>query len=270
MLRATSTATLFLLLAACGGGGGTDSDPLARRVAPDVAYDTLNRVTFNAAATPVPCPTENVEAWFVAGQSNAAGHAQPPAGDAPGRVFQFHQGRCYTLASPLLGAGAWPDDSRNYNPFQHLAQTYSAATGKVVVLKLYSIGGTSIKAWDTNLLPMEAAELLSLYPISRFLWQQGETDNFEGMGTTEYVQRFESLLMRVGADRAHVAQSSICAGSSEVNAISAAHQELQKKYPGPNTDPIATSTYRYDECHFNPQGVLEFTRRWMQTLAKEA
>lgn len=276
-----ATLLLSTTLAACGGGSSIDpvvETPLDRPVQPYVfKYGEFSRVNFNSLARTTNCPTDNFEVWLVAGQSNAAAYAQKPINEVSGgKVVQFFDGRCYNVASPLLGSSAWPIEAtlNNYNPFISVAKQYSIETGKTVIIKSFAVGGQPIRKWYDGeyRVPFftEVQQTLSSVGINRFIWQQGETDNFEGTTTEAYVNMFENLvftLRQYGFNGSvHVARSSICAGSPLNNNIGLAHDQLRTQYPGPNTDVIADTTNRYDECHFSSVGVEAFKELWMNVL----
>lgn len=288
-------AITSIFLAACGGGGstvdGSQEQTNERRVQQHVfKYDVHYRTNFNSLAKSKGCPTENYEVWLVAGQSNAAAHAQhPTVPQEGGTVIQYHKGKCYNVAHPLLGSSASndfgistpdtvtaypPHQATSYNPFHAVANAYSVQTGKTVVIMTFSIGGRSIGKWyngDYHADFMnEASQLQSSLGISRFLWQQGESDNFEGTSSVAYVDMFEGIVdnlrYRGFTGSVHVARSSTCEATNINNQIGDAHDYLRTKYPGPNTDVLLDSVNRFDECHFSSVGVLAFKDAWMNYL----
>lgn len=275
MLRALASVTLAAGLAACSSADEEAMVAHARRVLDQrVTGDDNARVIANKAARQVDCPLQNVEVWFVTGQSNAAGSAEPPANAAAGQVYLRFGGTCWTATLPLLGASSLPSGANNYNPFLAVANSYAAATGKQVVLHFLSVGGASITRWTSDLADELETELRQAAPVDRVLWQQGESDALRGMDTATYLQHFAAVVRTVhsavglGA-KLHVAKSSRCYDLGGDNPVGAAHLALQQQgLGGPDTDSLGAA-YRYDRCHFNAAGVEEFARLWTQALLQE-
>lgn len=221
----------------------------------------------NANVAPVPCPGEPAELWVVAGQSNAAGSAQPPDNVPAGDVYQFHQGRCYPLVNPVFGASSLPD---GFNPFVYVANDYSARHDVSVVVRFVAVGGTSIEQWVSpgglaDALHEELLELSTLGPVHRLLWQQGESDALAGMGEREYLGRLDALLrtVRGSVREVHVARSSRCYEAGPDTPVGLAQGTLG----GPNTDTLGPE-FRYDGCHLNAQGVVKFSAIWNDFLRR--
>lgn len=273
MKQLLSVGLVLLLLSGCGGGG---SSAPAKQV---IDYDVHYRVSHNNFAEEVDCPKANREVWLVSGQSNAASYAEQPKSTYPGNVVQFYHGKCYTVSHPVLGASGDSSEAtkNNYNPFIAVAEKYSAHTGKTVVLSFFSIGGRQIERWYNGDYRYdfltEAEALNSLLGVDRFLWQQGETDHFNGTTKTNYLVMFRAIvtdLKGIGVSGSiHVARSSTCNYGPVDNQIGAAHDELRGQYPGPNTDTIMGKEDRPDECHFGSSGVEKFRDLWVQSLTKE-
>lgn len=226
----------------------------------------------DAAHIQVPCPGAHAELWLVAGQSNVAGTAEHPATIPPGEVVQFHRGRCYLPTMPILGASTMPTDRPHFNPMVYTAFEYSARTGVPVVLSFAAVGGTSIVRWsnmeDLGGELLDAAQDLSrLGPITRFLWQQGETDALADMPAADYEMHLSRVLETVRAagfgGRAHVARSSRCYGVAWENPVG----RVQERYGGPDTDVLGLE-YRHDKCHFNAEGVVRASAIWNDNMRR--
>ncbi len=258
----------FLLMIAALVAACSDAD--LDRVFDQVVGDQNMRIVRNPAALHVPCP--DGELWAVAGQSNAAGSAEDP-GDAPAsEVVQFHNGRCYSATAPLFGASSMPTDGKYpaYNPFLRVAQEYSARTGRAVILRFISVGGTSISRWsDPNdlgdVLANELKEFATLAPVDRVFWQQGETDAIHGMSAAEYRANLERVLATIRAAgfsrQVHVARSSRCYGIGPDNPVGA----VLSVYGGADTDALGQE-FRHDGCHFSAEGVRAFAALWLSAI----
>lgn len=231
--------------------------------------DGNGRVTRNPAASPVPCP--DGEVWFVAGQSQAAGAAERPPAMPSGVVVQYHAGRCWDLALPVLGASSLPADEPHFNPFVHAAMGYSERTGRAVIVRFFAVGGQSVRRWSEGdlggLMAEEMADLSRLGPVDRFMWQQGETDALSGMTSHEYAAHLGAVLDLIRSTgfsgRIHVARSSRCYDLDRDNEVGRA----QEIFEGPDTDVLGPE-YRHDKCHFNGAGVLAFSRAWVSHLTE--
>lgn len=239
---------------------------------PQNAQYIAGRLVYDESLPEISCPAQNVEAWLVAGQSNAGSVMQmPPAqGRADGRVVQFFGGKCYPMRSPMLGSLTMQNANTQYMAFEAVARAYSVSTGKTVVVATYSLGGTQIEVFSRfSALAPDAAALRARYRIDRFLWQQGEQDLILGTSTADYTLYFEQLVAMVAARSTHIARGTQCLVQRPADSPTALAQEaLRQRYPGPDTDlalPLTTE-FRYDLCHFSQRGVARFTEVWLPFL----
>lgn len=275
--RATLLRVLAVLAIAAGAfawglhAGHTKSFPfaLAQRLARLVAPRPIEIVRYadTTGRSAAPCPRDAIVVLAI-GQSNAANHlAVAPAPIESPQTFNFHAGRCYRLADPVLGAtgtggSLWP----------LFADKLSAATGgKAVVMITVAVGGATVDQWlrrPTEFVrhgeqQLAAARAQSL-SATLVIWHQGESDGHAGTSASHYGDDLEALIARVRAEPGMAAvpwivfQASRCGqrsgGSAAVRAGQAAvAARVGAIHLAMDTDTLGDGM-RTDGCHFNDNG----------------
>lgn len=227
-----------------------------------------------------PPPGHDLMVLLTAGQSNAAnygqGHYRPGS-----HVYQFHAGKCYQATDPLLGASG-----NGGAVWGRVADgIVGASLAKDVLIAAVAVEGTPVQRWSPkgDLYPrllLAAGSLADAgYKISYILWHQGESNHAALLPTTreEYLRHFGSMLdglRSAGIDApVFVAVASRCVESGPDPEIAAAQAALPRSrpdiLPGPDTDVLAGSAFRYDGCHFSEAGMQRHAELWVEAMKKQ-
>ena len=212
------------------------------------------------------------------GQSNAANHGSPErAVREP--IMLIADGRCIRAVDPLpggtgIGGSIWrrlPDALR------------SAGIEQPIVISILAVDASSINEWTRQesalrqRLVEHLASLRGLRLLPDFvLWQQGEADAIAGTSSSDYAQQLDRLAAIVDQAGAKapiiVARSTICrsAPSQAVRSAIEAKASTDRRFRlGPDTDVLAGSRFRHDECHLSADGLDAASRMWATALAVE-
>lgn len=229
--------------------------------------NSLGQYTGTYLRSEVPCPEQTARTLVVVplGQSNAGSSAQ---GETPARanVVNFFDGRCFRAEDPLLGT-----DGSGSSPWIAFA---NALAGKhdYVVLAPFTVGGTSITRWTSDLAEPLASSLRAVqakYRVSHLLWQQGESDI--AMPAGPYAEHLRNVIRAsktmTPSAAFYVAIASRCGRTPPENGVREGQNAVidpgGRVFRGPDTDVIDE---RYDRCHFADAGRLRAAELWARTI----
>jgi lysophospholipase L1-like esterase len=250
---------------------------------PGMIFSEDGRLIAFQGRDPVPCPsqTAGMAVILAAGQSNIANHAERKLTSThPGRTFATFAGRCYALASPLLGASG--DGGEFLTRLADLLIEQGSA--EAVVIAPVAVGGTSIAAWTDG--PLRAAlqstahDLAQFYRVTQVLWQQGESDT--GMPEAAYVAHFRRVIETLRAQDVgapvYVAISTYClpigpawrADNAAAKALQRIPAEVAGTHAGPNLDILIDEPLRLQHCHLSARGQEAVAQAWATVLATDA
>lgn len=214
------------------------------------------------------------EVFITAGQSNSANHGEFPTSPIDPRVSAWGEGGWQVAADPQPiatgdGGSPWPALG------DLLAQRWNVPIGFISV----GWGGTSVDQWRpySNVglysrlqLALDAVGHLGAQAI---LWHQGESDAAVGTSAGDYTQQLQEV---IAASRHHagwdipwgLAQAAFLPGldASALQAILDGQRAVIEADPltfaGASTEDLLGSQWRYDDVHFNVDGLREHASRW--------
>jgi hypothetical protein len=243
-------------------------------------YDALGRLKYFEGKEEVSCPvqTKDTAVILVIGQSLSANHhVQNFTTKYKQNVLNFYNGRCYTAASPLLGA------TSEYGEFTTLMgdMLLESKKYKNVILIPSGIGGSPISRWhkgsDLNDMVIGVIEGLSrTYKITAIIWQQGESDYLSLTSTASYMNSFsslaKSLLEKAPKAPIFISISSKCGPNwIENNPIALAQNLLidnKQIFLGVNSDKLLNANDRTpDECHLTESGQVKLSQAYANAIA---
>jgi hypothetical protein len=246
--------------------------------------DSLERLVGDTFKSPTPCPRQGsrTAVLLLLGQSNAANSGgQRYRSTAGARVLNFHDGKCFVAASPLLGSTGF-----NGEYWTLLGNALlTAGVFDTVVLVPAAFGGTEIAQWlpgsrlDRALRQTIADTRSAGYRTTHVLWHQGEHDFFYGTDQQTYGDRFLALLetlrtedvtapvlvsvaTKCGILRSHAADNPVQIAQRSLPTIA------PSVFPGVDTDALLTDIDRYDDCHFSASGQRKVADAWFEILRK--
>lgn len=249
-------------------------------------FDSLGRLVAYPGKETVPCPpqTERTAVLLVAGQSNAANHAQHRYSSAHGdHVIAFFGGQCAIAQSPLLGAsGQWGE---LWTPLAN--RLIASGAYDRVVLVPAAIGGSSAEMWTRSgrLHPILAEAIAEAhanrYAFTHVLWYQGESDYFAQTSAAKYRSELTDIFDSIREDG--VSAPIFIAVATRCNAIAPqwtrdnpiAH--VQRTYResdpsvhiGVDSDMLLSNSDRFDNCHLGPAGVDKVVASWTRILNQQ-
>lgn len=219
---------------------------------------------------------------LVLGQSNAANFGKTLYTSYCPQTINFYQGNYYPLADPLKGANGsagsvWSrlGDLLIQEGFAH-----------VVIIAPAAIGGTTIQQWkpggEFNHQITETITSLQSkgLTITHVLWHQGESNNtvlYPLVSAVENAQQYRTDFLELVAQlRSLGVDAPIFPAITTKCATITIDEELeniQRKlandslgiFNGPNTD-LLGSEFRYDDCHFNDNGLHVHALIWASIL----
>lgn len=261
----------------------SEYDPASKAL---YTVDNVSRLLAVAGRKSVPCPdlTDKTAVLLIAGQSNAGNHAQANFTSAyPSRAVNLFAGKCYPMASPLLGTTGLNGESWTLLSDQLLA----AGTFDRVVVVATGIGGSAIARWqagaDLNRMLIDVVKATTRkYRITHVLWHQGETDLYQKTTTEEYTAAFADLASSLRAEgvTAPLFVSVASKGAyfidswNEEDPITIAQRQLADAakgiYAGPDTNVLVPPSDRYDRTHFARAGQEKVAREWARILREHA
>ncbi|MBA2656577.1 MAG: hypothetical protein H0U70_06270 [Tatlockia sp.] len=247
---------------------------LGNLFASETKFDQFNRLISYPGKIEMTCPKQSKDTavLLVIGQSNGANHAEKKFSTRyPAKVFAYFQGKCYSAASPLLGA------SGLIGEFLTPLADKLIANGDFdsVVIIPSSIGGTAIARWqkggDLNqMLRTVLAESSAQFKPTGIIWHQGESDFAEKTSAKDYKQRFNSLLASLRdknkpSPPVFYAVATLCGHNPDWkpdNYLAVAQQSLansqQQIYLAADTDQFSLIGDRDSSyCHLSEQGQLK-------------
>lgn len=120
-----------------------------------------------------------------------------------------------------------------------------------------SVGGSEIAYWSTQKIDTTGYDYI--------LFHQGESDSIYGTSRMEY----KRLFLMMGLDiPIYLARASYSLGVTSVDVITAQNELIEEGdniYIGPNTDMLGAE-YRYDNIHFNYEGLKKHAEMWIKIL----
>lgn len=227
-------------------------------------------------------PKHDTLVILVMGQSNAANAGSVLFQSPCSNTKNFYQGAFYPLHDPLKGANGEGGSVWSRLGYKLLESNFADQ----VIIAPAAIGGTSIEQWipggNLNYLIDETLQELALaqLEIDYVLWHQGESNNTilnpsisPQQNALNYSANFlllvDYLRSRGVASPIFLATATRCASLLIDPDLQAAQQNLASDslgiFRGPNTD-ILGSFYRYDDCHFNAQGMDVHALLWLDVL----
>ena len=212
------------------------------------------------------------EVFIVAGQSNSANHGEYPLSPTDPRVSSWSEGGWRFGQDPQPaatgnGGSPWPVVG------DLLANRYDVPIGFLSV----GYGGTKVDRWvpdQNDLFPRIAAALDAVQPSGAraILWHQGES-NAGGTTSEDYAEMMGEVVL---GSRVHagyeiawiIARVSFVPNgdpvkmSMVIGGQNAVINADPLTFPGPYTDDLNGTEWRYDTIHFNEVGLREHAARW--------
>ena len=210
---------------------------------------------------------------LVFGQSNSANFGLTRKRSAHG-VYSFYNGKCYLAADPLPGAGG-----RGGSIWTRLGDMV-VASGLYDRVLFVSVGAEATKVSDWRpggrmhyrLASGLRGPIASGFEFTHLIWMQGEHDAIEGTTRAAYKEDFEVMLRALrsgGVDTPVLVSLTTLCGKFESNDIRRAQRQIAKDNPGvfhgPDTDALGRK-FRYDDCHFNDEGLEAAARAWFEAI----
>lgn len=230
-------------------------------------------------------PQFDTAVLLVMGQSNAANAGEQLYSSTCLNTSNYYRGEFYDLKDPLKGANGAGGSVWSRLADQLLAFNFA----EHIIIAPVAVGGSSIEQWvpGGDLHPLIAEQLNALHAdglsITQVLWHQGESNNSAlnsnidpVQNALSYSQHFENLvsyLRTIQVDAPiYIAVATRC-GSWGIDydlqdaQVALANDSLGI-LNGPNTD-ILGNEYRYDDCHFNAEGLKVHAFLWANILLQE-
>lgn len=226
-------------------------------------------------------PLNDTIVLLVMGQSNAANAGEVKYQSHCTNVFNFYAGNYYPLSDPLYGANGTGGSVWGRLADKLVERNFA---GTVIVVPC-AVGGTKIEQWipGGNLNPMLEQTLQYIdsagLKVTHVLWHQGESNHVlysGGLSAQEnamvYTANFHTLvsyLRSKGIDApVYPAVATYCIREPDT-VLQHAQRNLAndslKIYNGPDTDQLG-GEYRYDNCHFNEEGLDRHAELWRVVL----
>lgn len=154
------------------------------------------------------------------------------------------------------------------------------AKGKAdkVLIVPFGVGGSSIERWafagDLSGRIKRSIEALTKQNIkaTHIVWHQGETDASSGTSAAQYIASFGEVVKQLeplGKNIPIYSATATRCNSDANKTIGNAQQELPSVYNNvfadANSDLLA-SDLRFDNCHFNQQGLEKHADLWFEVL----
>lgn len=225
--------------------------------------------------TEIDCPQANDSYVIVAlGQSNSGNFINKKYTDNSRNIYNFFNGRCYLAADPLLGASG--DLGSLWIPF---ANKLSLLNNKKIVLINFSQGGSSVTSWSSYahfgyFLEKGLVTIGKNYRhVDSFFWIQGESDH--GLNPDEYKLSLSSIIKQTKDkfpdSEFYISGTTYCFNQSD-QAIYLEQHKLARSLPGVSwlgsTDQFQSIDDRWDNCHFNENGVEKISNMFLGNMKK--
>lgn len=210
------------------------------------------------------------------GQSNSANFGNELYAPT-GNVYDFFDNRCFKAKDPLMGG-----DGNGGSPWTRLGNmVIQQGLYENVIISSVGVGGSNIGMWvpEGNHYYKLQNAISSLrdnnFMPTYILWHQGESDAKMNTSTEEYKGQFAKIVQSIRDENisapVFIATATIC-DSPPSNEIRAAQQEIpsiiEGVFAGPDTDTIYGNKYRYDNCHFNGEGMKLHSEMWLDVLVE--
>ncbi|MDB5227070.1 MAG: uncharacterized protein JWN78_1263 [Bacteroidota bacterium] len=219
---------------------------------------------------------------LVMGQSNAANFGETRYAAACSQAVNFYNGIYYPLSDPLYGAKG--DGGSVWSRLGDMLIQNSFA--RVVIIAPVAIGGTSIQQWKPSgvnnhfITETIAALQAKGLKITHVLWHQGES-NHASMNPLvtpvqngqQYTHDFLELVAQLRSLGVNApifpAIATHCGVTANDTVLESAQRHLANDslgiFNGPNTDSLGNE-YRFDQCHFNTNGLHVHALLWKEIL----
>lgn len=275
---------VFLLVVVClmaAGGSFNHQSPATQTTAPAYSkYDAFRRFVDVRGKIAVDCPpqTNDVGVILAIGQSNIANSgARKFATEYPQQVLNYFEGKCYTAASPLLGATG--EGGEFLTPMAD--QLVKEGVYKKIILISSGIGSSPIVRWKAggylNNMLLATLKAISNYKITDVVWHQGETDFELLTSIRNYVDAFHSImgsLENSGVSApVYISVSTKCTPNRMwrvENPVEIAQNNLMdnhKVFLGSNTDILLGNEDRQpDHCHFSETGQIKTAKSYADAI----
>jgi hypothetical protein len=221
------------------------------------------------------------EVFITAGQSNSANSGQVRMSpNSPHVMAKAKKGwRLAHDPQPLsngTGGSPWPVMG------DYLAARVQVPIGIISV----GIGGTAVRQWlpeNRDCYPglQHVLHYLSRHQtdVRAILWHQGESDTIEKTISEKYRRQLETVIYSSWRDAGRqipwlIAQVSFHPDMTDQqyarNIIDAQRQIVQSPWilAGPTTDDMLGPAWRYDNVHFNRDGLVEHGKRWAKLIER--
>jgi hypothetical protein len=230
------------------------------------------------------CPGPEAMVIVTGGQSNAANaFSDPLLADPAAQALMMHDGHCYRLRDPVLGA-----TDHGGSLWTGLGSALWRATGRPVVFINGAVGGSQLGDWLDDrsryrqrlMAEVAMAQQVGLVP-DYVMWIQGETDAAVLIDPQLYVEQMRQLVDRFDASGVFPADTPwIVFRSTRCKhrpgngpEIDAAVTRWALHFPRIVLGPLASALgddMRRDQCHFNGAGRAELIRETLPIFAAEA
>jgi hypothetical protein len=217
---------------------------------------------------------------LVMGQSNAANYGWGKYNPISKDIYNFHEGNLYPAQEPLLGG-----DGKGASVWMRVADKLiqSKRYKRVMIIKVAQ-GATSVNCWSEGLCKERMLQTILAtqkagFRISHVFWQQGETDNANGMSEKAYQSALGKVIVELRAKGVTapigIAQATYAFNkTNQPMGISLPIQQAQKKivlsfpglFLGPNADSIDKAYYRYEDLHFSAEGLDVLANAWLARI----
>ena len=200
-------------------------------------FDKLGAFSNLVGKKEVVCPTQEISSavMLVLGQSNSANYSEEKHKTRfPDKVLNYFLGKCYSAASPLLGASGL--EGEYLTPMGDLL--IKSGNFQEVIIVNASIGGSKVNDWADNgrLTKKLVRTLDSLklkYIVTHIIWHQGESDFANKTSFNQYKESFlsleKSLLLNGVSAPTYIITSTICGYNSNwtaQNSVALAQKSL--------------------------------------------
>ena len=211
------------------------------------------------------CP-EKSPVILIIGQSNAANSVRSTIYENKNNLnYNPKDDFCYELSEPVLGATGRSDSITS-------SIGEKIVSNKTIIFLNRSVGGSSIEEWikfyslDLN---KNLNKILEKNYLKIIIWMQGESETIDS--SKNYFKNFEILESQI-FDNLNIkfedvnfiiTKSTYCGSNNETYIAIKDEMDFQRKLIGEKyknvklleiTDNL-DNRYRYDNCHFNRQGV---------------
>jgi hypothetical protein len=261
--------------------GGSTDPYVYRNDGSHIEYtNTTGRTRFD----PRLASGERTAVFIVAGQSNGSnyvsgtGNLYTPA-SAKVQNLLFSNGGIYDARDPMLG-----NDNTGGSWLGRLGDKLitDGIYDRVIFIPV-AVGGSSVVSWlpptgkDSEYLYVAFRRAASVgLSVTAVLWQQGEADNANGMGSSAYADNLNAVIAGVRSEGWSapwlLAKSTWYLGGPSV-AIRAGVDAVVNNLdilPGPDTDTL-NNTYRaIDQTHFLASGAVVASQLWAAAIQAAA